>query len=175
MHTSHDYKKYIKSVTNFPKKGVLFKDITPLLANPSVFHDCILDLSNFLTFNLDFDAIVCLDARGFIFACPVAFYCKKPIVPVRKALKLPRECYHQDFTSEYGKGSLHVHKDEIIKFNKVVIMDDILATGGTVHATVKLLEQTQCQIAGILVLANLNQSTSPELMEDYNFYSMIEY
>lgn len=175
MNLRHDYRKYITSVLDFPKPGVLFKDITPLLADKTIFHDCILDFAEFIQFNFDFDVIVCPEARGFIFACPVAFYLNKPLIPIRKKLKLPRACYSCKYELEYNTVEVFMHKAEIQNFKKVLIIDDILATGGTINASVTMLQEANCEVKGIIVLAKLQHLIKKNLVENYKIHALVDY
>ncbi len=140
-----DLKKYIRSIPNYPKKGILFRDITTLIKNPDSFNfaiDKIVDISK----KIKFDKISAIESRGFVFASVVSYKLKKPLIMMRKKNKLPAERHSVDFELEYGKSTIEVHKDSIDNGEKVLIIDDLIATGGTAEANIKPLDS----IAAIL-------------------------
>ena len=134
-----DLKKYIRSIPNYPKKGILFRDITTLIKNAEAFkytNDKIIELSK----TIQFDKVAAIESRGFVFASTVSYQLSKPFVLLRKKNKLPAETHSVDFELEYGKATIEVHKDSIAKNEKVLIIDDLIATGGTAEAAAKLVE-----------------------------------
>lgn len=135
-----DYKKYIASIMDFPKPGILFRDITPLMANGEVFRTACNEMAEFAR-SVNAEVVVGPESRGFIFGCPVATELGIGFVPVRKPGKLPRETESIQYDLEYGSNELHMHKDGITPKQKVLIVDDLLATGGTVDATIKMVEK----------------------------------
>jgi adenine phosphoribosyltransferase len=153
-----DYRNYIANVPDFPIPGIQFKDISPLIGDGEAFAAAIEELAGFAS-SLQADVIVGPDARGFIIGCPVAFALKKGFVPVRKPGKLPRKTIDLKYDLEYGANTLCIHADAIRPGQKCVIIDDLLATGGTTEATVKLIEEAGGTVVGIgflIELADLN-------------------
>ena len=136
-----DLKKYIRSIQDYPKKGILFRDITTLIKNKDAFRDCIDQISKILN-KLDFDKIAGIESRGFIFSSPIAYNLTKPNIMLRKKNKLPAEKYSVDFELEYGKATLEMHKDSVGNKEKIIIIDDLIATGGTAEAAAKLIEKS---------------------------------
>ena len=149
-----DLKKYIRSIPDYPKKGILFRDITTLIKNPEAFNftiDKIVEISK----KLEFDKISAIESRGFVFASAVSYKLKKPLIMMRKKNKLPAERYSVDFELEYGKATIEIHKDSINKNDKVLIIDDLIATGGTAEAGAKLVEISGGKVAGFIFIINL--------------------
>ncbi len=149
-----DLKKYIRSIPDYPKKGILFRDITTLIKNPEAFNftiDKIVEISK----KLKFDKISAIESRGFVFASVVSYKLKKPLIMMRKKNKLPAERYSVDFELEYGKATIEIHKDSINKNDKVLIIDDLIATGGTAEAGAKLVEISGGKVAGFIFIINL--------------------
>ena len=147
-------KDYIRSIPDYPKKGILFRDITTLIKNEKAFKEAINQMTNILN-ELDYDKIASIESRGFIFASPLAYNLSKPLVLMRKKNKLPAEKYSVDFKLEYGKATLEVHKDSISKNEKVIIIDDLIATGGTAEAASKLVEKSGGKVAAFIFVINL--------------------
>ncbi len=139
---------YIKVVNNYPKKGISFKDITPILQNPEAFNYVIDELSKFVN-EVNADVIVAPEARGFLFGTPVACKTNKSFIPVRKPNKLPRETISYTYQLEYGSDTLCMHLDAIKKGDKVVIIDDLVALGGTIDAIIALVEKLGGEVVGI--------------------------
>ena len=135
-----DLKDYIASIPGFPKEGILFRDITPLMQDGEAFHEACRLLTEYAV-KVGADVIVGPESRGFIFGCPIAYNLKIGFVPVRKPGKLPRETISCEYELEYGSNVLHMHKDGIKPGQKVLIIDDLLATGGTVKATIDMIER----------------------------------
>ncbi len=150
-----DLKKYIAAVQDWPIKGVSFKDVTPLLNDGQAFHQSIQDLATLVAKHKP-DVIVSPEARGFIFGGAVASHLKIPFVLVRKAGKLPRKAIEEKFTLEYGQTSLFMHADAIKKGQKVLVLDDVLATGGTSLAIAKLVERLGGKVIHYTFLLNLS-------------------
>jgi adenine phosphoribosyltransferase len=139
---------YIKNVPNFPIEGIQFKDITPLIGNGEAFKAAIDELASFAK-ELNANKVIGPDARGFIIGAPVAYALQAAFIPVRKPGKLPREVITYDYELEYGKNTLCLHKDAIKPGDRVVIIDDLLATGGTVEASVNLVKQAGGEVVGL--------------------------
>ena len=163
-----DLKKYIRSIQDYPKKGILFRDITTLIKNEEAFKETINQMTNILD-KLDFDKIASIESRGFIFAAPLSFNLSKPLVLMRKKNKLPAEKYSVDFELEYGKATLEIHKDSISKNDKVIIIDDLIATGGTAEAASKLVEKSGGKIASFVFVINLFDLGGKDLLEKKNY------
>ena len=169
-------KKYIRSIQDYPKKGILFRDITTLIKNKDAFKDCIDQISKILN-KLNFDKIAGIESRGFIFASPLSYNLSKPNILLRKKDKLPAEKYSEDFKLEYGSATLEIHKDSIEAKEKVIIIDDLIATGGTSEAAAKLVEKCGGEIAGFIFVINLFDLGGKKLLEKngYKTYSLIEF
>ncbi len=167
-------KDHIKTIPNFPKDGIMFKDITPLIANPEAFKFATKQLSDFAK-EKEADLIVGPDARGFIFGTPVALKLGVGFVPVRKPGKLPRETLTESYALEYGEASLSVHKADIKTGQRVVIIDDLLATGGTIEATIKLVEKAGGNVVGIGFLIELAALKGRHRFKDYPVHSLLVY
>jgi adenine phosphoribosyltransferase len=167
-------KDYIANVPDFPKKGIQFKDITPLIGDGKAFRYATEQFIKF-TKEVDADIIVGPDARGFIFGCPVATQLEMGFVPVRKPGKLPREVIQFSYDLEYGSNTLCLHKGDIKPGQKVLIIDDLLATGGTIEATIKLVEQSQATVAGIAFLIELEGLEGRKKLEGYKVLSLMKY
>ena len=169
-----DYKKYIADVEDFPIEGILFRDITPLMADGEAFSSACAELTEFAK-EAGADVIVGPESRGFIFGCPIATQMGIGFVPVRKPNKLPRETIEVSYTLEYGVNSLFMHKDGIKKGQKVVIIDDLLATGGTIKAAVELVEKLGGIVSGIAFLIELTDLKGRDLLQNYNVKTLIQY
>nr|KAF0226662.1 MAG: hypothetical protein FD179_625 [Erysipelotrichaceae bacterium]TXT17845.1 MAG: adenine phosphoribosyltransferase [Erysipelotrichaceae bacterium] len=169
-----DFKKYIADIPNFPIEGILFRDITPLMANGKVFRAAT-DLMVEFAQETQAELIVGPESRGFIFGCPVSSALEIGFVPVRKPGKLPRETVSYSYALEYGKNELHVHKDAIKPGQRVLIVDDLLATGGTVEATIRLVEQLGGIVVGCAFLIELNALKGREVLKGYNVFALINY
>ena len=149
-----DLKKYIRSIKDYPKKGILFRDITTLIKNPEAFNhtiDKIVEISK----KIEFNKIAAIESRGFIFASTLSYIIKKPLVLFRKKNKLPAETHSVDFKLEYGNATIEVHKDSIEKEDSVLIIDDLIATGGTAEAAAKLVEISGGNVAAFVFAINL--------------------
>lgn len=167
-------KKHIKDVPGFPKKGIVFKDITPLLLNPKVLSKVIdawvKDLKK-----LKINKVVAMESRGFLFGVPVALKLKAGFVPVRKPGKLPRKTISQSFSLEYGKDKLEMHQDAITKGDRVLIIDDVLATGGTAEAVTKLVEKLGGKVKSLAFLMELSFLNGRDKLKGYDIRSHIKY
>jgi len=147
-------KDYIRSVKDYPKKGILFRDITTLIKNETAFTKCIdeiIEKSN----KFEFNKIAAIEARGFVFASAVSYILKKPFILLRKKNKLPAETHSVEFELEYGKAIMEIHKDSIEQNDSVLLIDDLIATGGTAGAAAKLIEISKGKIAGFIFVINL--------------------
>ena len=147
-------KDYIRSIPDYPKKGILFRDITTLIKDADAFEECInqiIDRSK----NYKIDKIAAIESRGFVFASAVSYLLKKPFVMLRKKNKLPAETYSVDFELEYGTATIEVHKDSIDKDDSVLIIDDLIATGGTAEAAAKLVELSGGKVTAFVFVINL--------------------
>src|SRR3954452_7678553 len=149
-----DLTRYIRDIPDFPKPGILFKDITPLLAEPAAFQKSI-DLLLERYQGQPIDAIAAAEARGFLFAAPLALAMKKPLVPLRKPGKLPYRTHSLKYELEYGSAELHVHIDGVAKGSRVLMIDDLLATGGTMLAACQLIEKAGGRVAACAFLVEL--------------------
>ena len=171
-----DLKEYIRSIPDYPKKGILFRDITTLIKDSNAFNysiDQIIDISK----KLEFDKIAAIESRGFVFASAVSYKLKKPFILMRKKNKLPAEKISVDFQLEYGKASLEIHKDSINNGEKILIIDDLIATGGTAEAGAKLVEMSNGKVAGFIFIINLfDLGGNKKLIEkSYFTKSLIEF
>ena len=149
-----DLKEYIRSIQDYPKKGILFRDITTLIKNEKAFTYCIDQIvEKSKLFN--FSKIAAVESRGFVFASAVSYILKKPFILLRKKNKLPAETHSIDFELEYGTATIEVHKDSINKDDSVIVIDDLIATGGTAEAAAKLIKISNGKIAGFIFVINL--------------------
>ncbi len=165
---------YVRVVLDFPKKGIIFRDITTVLQDADGFGLAIDSLAEKLE-GLDFDVIVGAESRGFIFGAPIAYKLHKPFVLARKKGKLPFETVAQEYDLEYGKAVVEMHKDSIQPGQKIVLVDDLIATGGTLLATAKLVERLGGEVVKIVCLMELKGLKGRELLKDYELDSVISY
>ena len=149
-----DLKKYIRSIPDYPKKGILFRDITTLIKNEKAFAKSIDEIVK-KSKNFKFDKIAAIEARGFVFASAVSYVLKKPFILLRKKNKLPAETHAVDFKLEYGSATMEVHKDSIEPHENVLLIDDLIATGGTAEAAAKLVEISKGKVVGFIFVINL--------------------
>ena len=170
----HEVEKYIRSIPDFPEKGIIFRDITTVLKDPDGLQIAINALEEKLE-NVDFDMVVGLEARGFIFGTPIAYNKKKGFVVVRKRGKLPCETISQSYDLEYGQAEVEIHTDAIKKGQKVVIIDDLIATGGTVEAAIKLVENLGGEVVSCLFLLELAGLKGRERLKGYNVEAVVTY
>ncbi len=169
-----NYKDYIAIVEDFPIKGISFKDITPLLANGEVFNKVTKDIAEFAE-KIGANVIVGPESRGFIFGCPVAVECGIGFVPIRKPGKLPRETVSKEYSLEYGSNTLCMHADALKKGDKVLIVDDLLATGGTIGAAVDLINSLGANVVGCAFVVELTELKGREKLEGIEVLSLTEY
>ena len=165
-----DLKKYIRSIPDYPKKGILFRDITTLIKDPKAFNfsvDKIIEISK----KIKFDKIAAIESRGFIFAAVVSYKLKKPLIMMRKKNKLPAERHSVDFELEYGKATIEVHKDSIDKNDSVLVIDDLIATGGTAEAGAKLVEISGGSVAGFIFIINLFDLGGNQKLKDKSYFT----
>ncbi len=164
----------IRDIPDFPKPGIIFKDITPLLADEVAFSTVIDEIV--VSFGRGtIDKVVGIEARGFIVASPVAYHFGAGFVPVRKRGKLPWETVGETYELEYGEETLEIHRDAIVPGERVAIVDDVLATGGTASATAKLVEQLGGKVQGIAFLIELGFLNGRERLSDYQILSLVTY
>ena len=147
-------KDYIRSIPDYPKKGILFRDITTLIKNEKAFSETINQIVNILK-NHNFDKIAAIESRGFVFASAVSYLMKKPFILLRKKNKLPADRYSVDFELEYGTATIEMHKDSISSGDKIVIIDDLIATGGTAEAGAKIIEMAKGSVILFIFVINL--------------------
>ncbi len=172
--TALDLRSRIRDIPDFPKPGIVFKDITPLLADEAGFSTAIdMIVVHFGRGNVD--KVVGIEARGFILASPVAYHFGAGFVPVRKAGKLPYESESQDYQLEYGTETLEIHRDAFRPGERVLIVDDVLATGGTAKATAMLVERLGGKVIGIACLLELGFLEGRKQLEGYDFFSLLTY
>lgn len=169
-----DLTQYIRNIPNFPKPGILFKDITPLLAEPAAFQQSVQEMVGHYA-TQPIDAISAAEARGFLFAAPMAYLMNKPLVPLRKPGKLPYQTHKLQYDLEYGQAELHVHIDGFQPGAKVLLVDDLLATGGTLEAACKLIERAGAKVAGCCVLVELSFLLGREKLRPHDVFSLIRY
>lgn len=169
-----NYKDYIAIVEDFPIKGISFKDITPLLQNKDAFKAVTKDLAKFAE-EVGATVIVGPESRGFILGCPVAVELGLGFVPIRKPGKLPREIIKKEYSLEYGTNTLCMHADALKKGDKVVIIDDLLATGGTITAAVDLVRSTGAEVVGCAFLIELTELKGRENLEGIKVKALIDY
>ncbi|HLS59555.1 MAG TPA: adenine phosphoribosyltransferase [Virgibacillus sp.] len=169
-----DYKKYIKIVENWPKEGIEFKDITPLMDNGKAFKQAIDEVVEYAQ-DKEVDIIVGPEARGFIIGCPVAYALETGFVPVRKEGKLPREVIKVKYGLEYGENVLTIHKDAVKPGQRVLITDDLLATGGTIEATINLVEELGGIVVGCAFFIELSYLNGLDKLEGYDVLTLMRY
>ena len=149
-----DLKKYIRSIPDYPKKGILFRDITTLIKDENAFVETINQIIK-RSKKYNFTKIAAIESRGFVFASAVSYLLKKPFIMLRKKNKLPAEVHSVDFELEYGKATIEVHKDSINEMDSILIIDDLIATGGTAKAAAKLVEISKGNVAAFIFVINL--------------------
>ena len=169
-------KDYIRSIQDYPKKGILFRDITTLIKNEKAFVQCINEIVE-KSKKFKFDKIAAVESRGFVFASAVSYLLKKPFILLRKKNKLPAETHSVEFELEYGKAVMEIHKDSIIEKDSVLLIDDLIATGGTAEAAAKLIEISKGSISGFIFVINLfDLGGSDNLVKKgYKVESLIEF
>lgn len=166
--------EYVRSIPDFPEKGIIFRDVTSVIQDADGLHLAIDGIQNIFD-GVDFDVVVGPESRGFIFGVPVAYNMHKAFVPVRKKGKLPCETVSQEYALEYGTATIEMHKDSIRPGQKVVIIDDLIATGGTTEAIIKLVEQLGGKIVKIAFLMELEGLKGRDKLAGYSMDSVIKY
>jgi len=169
-----DYKKYIADVPDFPIKGILFRDITPLMGNGEVFQAACNEMIEFAK-ELKVDLVAGPESRGFIFGCPVSHALGIGFVPIRKPGKLPRDTVNVSYALEYGQNTLSMHRDAIEPGMRVLIIDDLLATGGTIKASAELVEKLGGIVVGFAFLIELTDLKGRNLLKGYEIKTLIQY
>ena len=165
---------YVRSIPDFPEPGIIFRDITSVLQDPDGLSLAIDSMRDLLK-DISFDVIAGTESRGFIFGVPIAYSLHKAFIPVRKAGKLPRAVISQTYDLEYGSATIEMHKDSIQPGQKVVIVDDLIATGGTVEATIKMVESLGGEVVKIIFLMELAGLKGRERLAGYDVASVIRY
>jgi adenine phosphoribosyltransferase len=164
----------IRDVPDFPKKGILFKDITTLLKNPRAFKQSIDQLTDLVRAH-DPSIVIGMESRGFIFAAPIAYQLNASFVPVRKLGKLPGEVISTEYDLEYGTNTLELHSDAVNKGDRVLIVDDLLATGGTVSATIELVERLEGKVVAVAFLVELTALKGRDRLQNYEVISLLKF
>lgn len=166
--------EYVKSIPDFPEKGIIFRDVTSVLQDADGLHLAIDEMQKFLE-GVEFDVIAGTESRGFIFGVPIAYNLHKAFVPVRKKGKLPRETVSAEYELEYGKAEIEMHKDAIRPGQKVVLVDDLIATGGTIEAAARLVDELGGEVVKIIFLMELEGLKGREKLKGYDVESVIHY
>ena len=169
-----DLKEFIARVDNYPTEGIIFRDITPLMADGKAFAYATQQIVDYAR-KLEVDVVVGPEARGFIVGCPVAYALEIGFVPIRKKGKLPRKVIEVDYSLEYGKNVLTIHEDSIKPGQRVLITDDLLATGGTVKATIDLVEKLGGIVAGCAFLIELDELNGKENIKGYDYITLMNF
>ncbi len=169
-----DLAQYIRDIPDFPKPGILFKDITPLLAEPRAFRQAIEHMTaHYRTTSMD--SIAAAEARGFLFAAPLALALQKPLIPLRKPGKLPYRTHALQYDLEYGSAEMHIHTDAVKPGTNVLLVDDVLATGGTMEAACRLIEKAGGKVAGCAFLLELTFLKAREKLRPHDVFSLLQY
>ncbi len=166
--------QYVTSIPDFPEKGIIFRDITTVIGHPDGLQAAVDEMQACLD-GVEFDAVVALESRGFLFGMPIAYNLHKPFIPVRKKGKLPRATVEKEYDLEYGSAVIEIHKDDVTPGMKVVLIDDLIATGGTIRAAAELLEELGAQVVKIVCLMELRGLKGRELLEGYDLDTVIAY
>ncbi len=172
--TGMDLKQFIRDIPDFPKPGILFRDITPLLASPQAFGECVRRMAEHYD-DCQIDVVVAAEARGFIFAAPLALQLDAAFVPIRKPGKLPFETRAFHYELEYGSDTLEMHSDGVASGQNVLVVDDLLATGGTVEACCQLLSQSGAKIVGCAFAIELLSLNGARRITNCDTFSIIKY
>ena len=167
-------KDYIRDIPDFPQPGILFRDITPLLRNAAAFTYAIDGLAERYQ-DQPLDAIVAIESRGFLFGAPLACRMGKPLIPVRKEGKLPGDTVSTDYYLEYGSNTVEMHRGDVAPGDKVILIDDLLATGGTLAAAARLVEDSGGQVTGMGLLIELEDLGGRNTLGAYDVFSLIQY
>jgi adenine phosphoribosyltransferase len=166
--------QYIRDIPDFPKPGILFKDITPLLAEPAAFREAISLLCEHFR-SRKVDAVAAAEARGFLFAAPMALELSRPLIPLRKPGKLPYQTHALQYDLEYGQAELQMHIDSVAHGANVLLVDDLLATGGTMGAGCRLIEKAGGKVAGCAFLVELTFLKGRDRLRPFEVFSLIQY
>ena len=171
-----DLKEHIRSIQDYPKKGILFRDITTLIKNEKAFKECIDQIVE-RSKKFNFDKIAAVESRGFVFASAISYILDKPFIMLRKKNKLPAEVHSVDFELEYGTATIEVHKDSFNESDNVLIIDDLIATGGTAEAAAKLIEISESNVAGFIFVINLFDlgGTDSLLKKGYKVENLLDF
>jgi len=171
-----EIKSHIRDIPDFPKEGIVFKDITPIMSQPDLLRSIVMGFEEELK-GLKIDGIACVESRGFWLGTILAYYLRIPIVPIRKKGKLPHKTISVSYDLEYGKETLEAHEDAIIAGQKILVHDDVLATGGTAEATGKLIKHTGGIVAGFAFLVNLSFLNGRNKLQQYSnqIISLVNY
>jgi adenine phosphoribosyltransferase len=172
--SAEDFKMYCRDVPDFPKKGIIFRDITNLLKNGPIFKKAIDEMAGHYHLK-KIDSVVCIEARGFLIGAALAYRLGAGLVPVRKKGKLPWRVYRKAYDLEYGQDQLEIHQDGVQPGENVLIVDDVIATGGTVEAVAKLIKEMKGNIAGVAFLIELTELKGREKIKDIPVFSLIKY
>jgi len=164
----------IRKVPDFPKKGILFYDVTGILMNPAAFAYCI-DAAYERYHGMTVDHVAAIDARGFLFASPLAYRLGVPLVVVRKKGKLPGDTYRKSFALEYGEDTVEIHKRDVKQGSRVLIVDDLIATGGTLRAAADIFTENGAQVAGIFAVIGLPFLNFASRLSDFDIHTLIDY
>lgn len=167
-------KEYIRSIPDFPEKGIIFRDVTSILMDADGLKLAIDELAKCLE-GMDFDVIAGAESRGFLFGMPLAYLLHKPFVPIRKKGKLPCETVEKTYDLEYGTATIEIHKDAIKPGDKVVLLDDLIATGGTMKAAAELVEELGGEVVEMLFLIELVDLKGREVLSKYKVDSMVQF
>lgn len=167
-------KDTIRSIKDFPEKGIIFRDITTLLKNPEALRQAVDEIEASLA-DVDYDIIVAPESRGFIFGMPLAYNRGKGFVPIRKKGKLPAETVSREYALEYGTATIEMHVDALKKGQKVVIIDDLLATGGTAKAMIELVESVGAEVSALCFLIELDDLKGRDFLKGYNVKTILNY
>ena len=168
-----DLRDYIRSIENFPRDGISFKDITPLLADPEAFENAVGHMAK-IAATLEPDIVVSIESRGFIFGAPISLRLAVPFVPIRKEGKLPHTTKSLSYDLEYGTDVIEIHRDAITPGQKVVLVDDIIATGGTAEAALDLVESMGAEVVGVCVLMEITKLRTGQNL-DGKIVSLMKY
>ena len=169
-----EVEKYIKSIPDFPKPGIIFRDVTSVTENPEGMKLAIDEMDKLLD-GVDYDVIAGAESRGFIFGAPLAYKNNKGLVLVRKKGKLPRETVEMSYNLEYGQATIEIHKDSIKPGEKVVLVDDLIATGGTIEAAAKLIESLGGIVVKMVFLIELTDLKGRERLSKYDVASVVQF
>ena len=171
-----DLKDHIRSIHDYPKKGILFRDITTLIKNEKAFCECVDQIVE-RSKKFQFNKLAAIESRGFVFASAVSYILKKPFILLRKKNKLPADVHSIDFELEYGTSTMEVHKDAISENDNVLLIDDLIATGGTAEAAAKLIEMSKGKVAGYVFVINLFdlEGCNNLLKKGYKVENLIEF